>query len=108
RTRPQAGPSDMLLQLLPERLLRGHPAILHQRPDGVPELVEGNRADGRLALRLLVAVDPVRDSLLVVRIECEELFARDLIHALLCVCRRDRTCGEKAAEHHTERERADE
>ena len=77
----------MLLQLLPERLLRGHPAILHQRPDGVPELVEGHRADGRIALRLLVPVDPVCDSLLVVRIECEELL--DLVTEVAKYARSD-------------------
>src|SRR5207253_106785 len=57
------GALEVLLQLLPERLLRGHLAVVDQGADGLTELVERDRADDGFALRGLVAVDPVRDAL---------------------------------------------
>src|SRR2546428_1599660 len=70
----------MLLELLPERLPRSGFALVHEGADGLAELVERHRSDGGVALRDLVAVDPVGDPLLVIRIEREKLLARDLVH----------------------------
>src|SRR5262245_11696461 len=63
---------QILLHLLPERLLGRLLAVVDERADRLAELVEGDRADRCLALRLGVAVDPVRDPVLVVRVEGEE------------------------------------
>src|SRR5262245_22657728 len=76
------GTLEVLLHLLPERLLRRLLAVLDQGADRLAELVERDRADGRLALGLRVAVDPVGDPVLVVRLEREELLAGDLVHLL--------------------------
>jgi len=45
---------QVLLELLPERLLGGRLAVLDEGADGLTELVERDRADDSLALRGLV------------------------------------------------------
>src|SRR6267142_426149 len=83
RRAPRRRTLEMLLDLLPERLPRSGLAVVHEGADGLAELVERYRPDGDVALRDPVAIHPVGEPLLVVRIEREKLLARDLIHLLL-------------------------
>src|SRR5439155_9208418 len=73
---------DVLLELLPERLLRRLLAVVDERADRLAELVERDGPDRGFALDHLIAVDPERDFVLVLGIEREELLAGDLIHLL--------------------------
>src|SRR5262245_23946317 len=81
---------EVLLELLPERLLRGRLAVVDERADRLAELVEGDGADRRVPFRDLVAVDPKGDLVLIVRVEREELLAGDLIDLLALRVRRTR------------------
>src|SRR5262245_32993282 len=76
------GTLEVLLHLLPERFFGRLLAVLDQGADRLAKLVERDGADGSLALGLRVAVDPVGDPVLVVRLEREELLAGDLVHLL--------------------------
>src|SRR5262249_36321318 len=98
---------QVLLELLPERFLRRRLAVVDQGADGLPELVEGDHADGGFALRDLVAVDPVGDALLVVRVHGEKLFARDLIHLLLFRFRSHLSSSHEGGDHEARGGRAD-
>src|SRR5207244_3085361 len=98
---------QVLLELLPERLLGGRLAVLDEGADGLTELVERDRADDGLALRGLVAVDPVRDALLVIQVQGEKLLARDAIDLLLLGRRADRAGGDQTADDRAQRDGSD-
>src|SRR5215510_16500821 len=91
---------EVALQLLPERLFGRLLAVLDQCADRLAELVERDRPDRCLALRALVAVDPVGDLVLVVGVEREELLAGDLVHLLALARRARRPGADEPAEHH--------
>src|SRR5262245_8626400 len=90
---------EKLLEFLPERLLRSRLALVHECPDGLTKLVERHHANRGFAFGGLVAVDPVGDTPLFVRLHGEKLFARDLVHLLAFRLRMHWCRSHEAAEH---------
>src|SRR5437016_5812452 len=97
----------MLLELLPERLPRRGLALVHEGDDRLAELVERHRSDGGVALRDLVAVDPVGDPLLAIPSEREDLLSRDLVDFLLLGRGTYRCRSPQPSEYHPRGLRAD-